>query len=200
MKRILFLALLLVAIAGATHAQGAGDTSQEQGRVYDENLRPPPGCAEIAGVHTMTVVGGRDHVIEPGRVFGYDAYDFDLPACTQVDVTFVNEDDVRHMWMVHDVWPNGTFLLEVDGPGRVSGSFVLPAEPTTLLVHCGLPSHQQMGMKAQIRVAGGAGDLPNIQGLAGIPEAPIDAPIEYLAGVAGVLVALGGIFWWQTRP
>ena len=35
----------------------------------------------------------------------------------------------------------------------------------TYLVHCELPQHMEKGMKAQLKVDGGDGDLPSIPGL-----------------------------------
>jgi hypothetical protein len=42
---------------------------------------------------------------------------------------------------------------------------IVPSRKKTYLVHCELPQHQEKGMKAQLKVDGGDGDLPSIPGL-----------------------------------
>ena len=188
MKRALtgLLALLLVPLAGA------------DGRVFDENTDDlPPGCVEVAGDEAITVHAGREYAEEhPGRVFTFDQRDFDFPPCTRVTVTFVNEDPIRHEFMVHGAHPNGTFLLEATGPTEVTGTFILGGQVDTLLFHCGIPTHQQMGMKGQFRVGGGDGDLPNIIGISGIPDGDAEgSPASWWP----LLAALLGLAWLRRR-
>lgn len=71
-------------------------------------------------------------------------------------------------------------------------------------MHCGVRQHQQKGMKAQLLVGGGEGDIPNIPGISGVPEAgavsagghshsaAIGGPAETtpVPGTGGELVAL----------
>lgn len=165
-------------------------------RVYDENTdRLPPGCQEISQELAWDVRGGREHAADfDGRTFMFDVRSFDAPSCARVHVTFTNDDDSRHMWMVHGVYPNGTFLLEADGGQSASGTFITPAEQETLLVHCGIPTHQQQGMKAQILVNGGEGDLPNIPGISGLPEGDQEAPMPLLAGLCAL-----ALWAWRHR-
>src|SRR5262249_42612796 len=85
-----------------------------------------------------------------------------------------NEDHVRHQWMLHGLprylYPEGMFHLEVSGPGERSGTFIVPSAPKTYLVHCDVPQHAEKGMKAELKVAGGDGDLASIPG--------VTAPLE----------------------
>jgi hypothetical protein len=57
------------------------------------------------------------------------------------------------------------FHLEVSGPGKVSGTLILPPGDKTYLVHCDIAQHMEKGMKAQLKVGKGAEDLPSIPGV-----------------------------------
>ncbi len=201
MKRTLLLVggiamlALVLALAPTTSA----------GTVINENTdQLPPGCTEIQGEEEFTVRGGVDHAMEfHGAVFAYDDRSIEVDACTLVTVTFINEDSVRHQFMVHGTYPfnPGFFLLETTD-GEVTGSFITGAEPASLLIHCGVTQHQQKGMKGQLLVDGGVGDLPNLLGISGVPgqsandadpeEAfiPLAPALSVLAALAASLLAL----------
>lgn len=191
----LFLLLVVVAVLALSPSAGA--------KVVNENTDDlPPGCDSISEELELTVRGGKDFASDmAGVVFTFDNRSFDMPACARVTVTFVNEDDVRHQFMPHGVWPDGTFLIEVDGPGEDTGTFITSANPGSVMVHCGVSQHQQKGMKAQILVAGGTGNIPNIPGVAGLP--PEDGQEEHSpttsAWIAVVLVALAMLFPARLR-
>lgn len=134
----------------------------------------PPGCEQVSGEANITVHAGRDQAeMYPGTVFTYSNRSMQFEPCTRLTVTFVNHDQSRHQWMVHglpeELHPNGMFLLEAtgsaDGPGRATGTIILPGTDETLLVHCGLPQHMQKGMKAQLVVGQGDGTISNIPGV-----------------------------------
>ncbi len=171
-------------------------------KVVNENMDDlPPGCSGISEEIEFTVEGGKDFAEGmPGVVFTFDERSFELPACARVTVTFVNHDDVRHQFMPHGVHPDGTFLIEVDGPGQDTGTFITGSRASSVMVHCGVSQHQQKGMKAQLLVAGGLGDIPNIPGVAGLPpEEQGDGETEDGAGppvwawITVVLLALGAV-------
>ncbi len=174
---VLVILLLLVAVPPA------------EATVVNENTdRLPPGCTSIAEEAHITVRAGTKYAARfPGVVYSFDNRSWSFPACTRLTVTFINEDAVRHQFMPHGAWPNGFFLLEGEDSEPVTGTFILGSEPHTLMVHCGLPQHQQKGMKAQILVAGGVGDVPNIPGVSGIPD---DGTGD---GDAGVMNALRNV-------
>jgi hypothetical protein len=54
------------------------------------------------------------------------------------------------------------FHLEVSGPAKISGTLILPPGDKTYLVHCDIAQHMEKGMKAQLKVGKGDGDLPSI--------------------------------------
>lgn len=184
MKRALLVsALLLLLVAPAA-----------QGKVVNEYTQAHPGCDSISEEVELTVRGGREFATEfPGAVFTFDQRDFEIPACARVHVTFINEDDIRHQFMVHGTFPNGFFQLEVDGPGEENGTFVVGPDPKTRMTHCGLPQHQQKGMKAQVRVAGGEGNSPNILGISGIPEEDKAKGLDYTGSIGSGVSGFGTV-------
>jgi hypothetical protein len=160
----------------------------------------PPGCDEIRGWENITVEAGHDHAEHPGTVFTYDDRNYQFDPCTRVTVTFVNDDSVRHQWMVHglpkSIHDMGMFTLEVTGPGNETGTFITPSYEETLLVHCGVPQHEQKGMKAQLKVGTGDGNIPNIPGVTGAFDAyeyPRESPVRpgMILGLAGLVIGAG---------
>lgn len=176
--------------------------SQTAGLVMNENTDTlPPGCEEVNGWQNITVRAGTQHAKEfNGKLFTYDDREYNFEPCQKVTVTFVNNDSVRHQWMVHglpkSIYNMGMFSIEVTGPGQDTGTFILPSYRETLLVHCGVPQHEQKGMKAQIKINGGHGDLGNIPGITGAykeydypqQETPLKPVIGFFLGLL-----LGGI-------
>ncbi|PSG98305.1 copper oxidase [Thermoplasmatales archaeon SW_10_69_26] len=145
--------------------------STSSAKVVNENTDDlPPGCEEISEEVTYTVRGGS----EPARgmdgvAFTFDERSFEVPACAEVTVTFVNTDPIRHQFMVHGTYPDGSTLIELPGEGEDTATWIAPSTPASLMVHCGVNQHQQKGMKAQFLVAGGEGDVPNVPGISGLP-------------------------------
>jgi len=147
---------------------GEGITRGENTMVVNENFdRLPVGCERIEGEKSITVTAGVENAEDfPGTVFTFDTHSINVEPCTRTTVTFINKDDVRHQFMVHDLprdtYTMGMFNIEVTGPGRATGPFLTPPDKKTLMIHCGVPGHEEKGMKAQMKVDGGDGDLPNI--------------------------------------
>lgn len=133
----------------------------QNGTVINGNTETvPEGCDELAGERSLTIHGGVQYA-DGGEMFSYERDRLELDRCTRVTVTFVNEDDIRHQWMLHglpsDVYPMGMFNVEVDGPGSATGTFITPGSNVTLNTHCSLPQHEQKGMQMSI-VIGDGGD------------------------------------------
>ena len=102
-------------------------------------------------------------------MYAFDQQEFNFEPCTKLTVHFINEDEIRHQWMMHGLpkylYPKGMFHLEVSGPGKVSGTLILPPGDKTYLVHCDIAQHMEKGMKAQLKVGKGGEDLPSIPGV-----------------------------------
>jgi hypothetical protein len=127
----------------------------------------PGGCEKVAETKEITVHAGHKYAEKfPGRMFAFDTQEFQFKPCTKLTVHFINDDSVRHQWMMHGLpkylYPKGMFHLEISGPAKISGTLILPPGDKTYLVHCDIAQHMEKGMKAQLKVGKGDGDLPSI--------------------------------------
>ncbi|MGH6635565.1 MAG: cupredoxin domain-containing protein [Gammaproteobacteria bacterium] len=153
--------------------EGVCGVMDMQGMVMNENTdRMPPGCPAVSEDVQITVKAGRKYAEDyNGTAFGFDANEWKLKPCTRLTVRFINEDDIRHQWMVHGlprfIYSLGMFHMEVNGRGEKTGTFIVPAEDETYLVHCDIAQHMEKGMKGQLVVGKGNGDLPSIPGVSG---------------------------------
>lgn len=175
-SRLAMIALACVAnLSVAQHEQhGASHQDMQfdsKGMVMNSNVSElPQNCSEISEDVAFTVRAGTDYAVtQAGRVFGFSQYEFKAKPCARVAVTFVNEDGVRHQWMLHGLprylYPQGMFHLEANAGETVSGSFIVPADDATYLVHCDITQHMEKGMKAQFIVGQGGAQLWSVPGL-----------------------------------
>ncbi len=130
----------------------------------------PRDCARVSGDFEFTVYVGRSYAAEfPGTVFGMSQHEYRVPPCSRVSITLINEDEVRHQWMLHGLprylYPQGMFHLEAAGGHSRSGTFIVPSGDQTYLVHCDMTQHMEKGMKGQLIVGAGNGDLWSIPGV-----------------------------------
>jgi len=182
------------------------------GMVMNENKdRLPFGCKEIAADVHFTVHAGRKYARQfNGKMFAYDQQEWNVKPCSRVTIKFVNDDHIRHQFMIHGLLPylyppTGMFHIEVSGPGTKTASFIVSSEPTTHLVHCELAQHTEHGMKAQLKVGDGDGDLSSIPGLtaAETPDYyPIDWTMDRLAILGGTglfgLLLIFVLYKWSS--
>jgi hypothetical protein len=63
------------------------------------------------------------------------------------------------------LYPLGMFHLEAAGGAQKTGTFIVPSDDRTFLVHCDLAQHMEMGMKAQLVVGRGSQDFPSVPGV-----------------------------------
>ncbi len=144
----------------------------EKGMVMNANPdKLPRDCKKVSGEISFTVKAGIKHATHNGTIFGFDQHEWNVKPCSRVTIRFINEDSVRHQWMMHGLpkylYPQGMFHIEVNGPGERTGTFIVPSDAKTYLVHCDISQHMQKGMKGQLKVNGGSGDLPSIPGITG---------------------------------
>lgn len=169
------------------HHASRGD---EGGMVMNENLdRLPRDCQAISAEVRLDIKSGAEFAGPfPGEIFAYDQQALHVPPCSRVTVRFDNQDDVRHQWMVHGLprylYPGGMFHIEANGGETVTGTFIVPSDDRTYLVHCDLPQHMEKGMKAQLVVGEGSGDLWSVPGVSGDFRGD-----PYLPGAAGAWLA-----------
>jgi len=142
-----------------------------KGMVMNENKTElPKDCEKISEDITIKVQAGTEFANQyPGTVFGFDEHQWQVKPCSRITVEFNNKDETRHQWMVHGLpkylYPKGMFHIEVNGLESKTGTFIVPSSHFTYLVHCDIAQHMEKGMKAQIRVGNGRGDLPSIPGI-----------------------------------
>jgi len=142
-----------------------------KGMVMHENKAElPKDCAEVSEDITIKVQAGIEFAKQyPGTVFGFNEHQWQVKPCSRITVEFENKDDIRHQWMIHGLpkylYPKGMFHLEVNGVGKKTGTFIVPSSNYTYLVHCDISQHMEKGMKAQLKVGNGRGDLPSIPGI-----------------------------------
>jgi len=167
------IALVLLFLFSMTAHAGMGMRMGDWGMVMNENHEKlPQGCDKVAGEKNITIKAGREYSKEfPGTIFGYSQHEFRFPKCTRVNVTFINEDDIRHQFMIHGLptylHSEGMFHMELYGRGETTGTFITPKTEQTYLAHCDIAQHMEKGMKAQVLVGGGSGDLPSVPGISG---------------------------------
>jgi plastocyanin len=178
MVKLLSVGILIVLFSAAAMAQEYEDhdsmlmdhgdghlMDMAGGMVMGQNTDTlPGGCDSISETKEITVHGGHKYAEKfPGRMFAFDTQEFNFKPCTKLTVHFVNEDNVRHQWMMHGLpkylYPKGMFHLEATGPSKISGTLILPPGDKTYLVHCDIAQHMEKGMKAQLKVGKGDGDL-----------------------------------------
>jgi len=147
-------------VDGHTHHSMSMDS---RGMVMNSNTdRLPRDCNQISRDHEIMVSAGTEYAAE-GMIFGLSEHEHIVDPCSRVTVTFVNNDSVRHQWMVHGLpkylYPGGMFHLEAAGEESRTGTFIVPSDDRTYLVHCDLAQHMEKGMKGQLKVGRGSGDL-----------------------------------------
>jgi len=201
-------ATLLATTAAAQVDHSGHDMSGHGGMVMNANATTlPRDCASISGEHDFTVRAGAAYAAEyPGTIFAYDTHELVVEPCSRVNVTFVNEDQVRHQWMVHGLprylYPGGMFHIEANGGAMQSGTFIVPSDERTYLIHCDLTQHMEKGMKAQLVVGRGSGDLWAVPGVSASFNRDPYAPSGMTALLVGSAIAAGvfaGLLFWRRR-
>ncbi|MGB5346868.1 MAG: hypothetical protein WBN23_11940 [Woeseia sp.] len=205
MRWLLPWLLLLAANSGtAQHAHHDGMQMDSSGMVMNENRdQLPRGCDAISRDQEFTIHAGRRYANdEPGVIFGMDTPEVVVSPCSRVTVHFVNEDDVRHQWMVHGLprylYPGGMFHIEAMGGQRQSGTFIVPAEDRNYLIHCDMAQHMEKGMRAQLKVGEGSGNLWAVPGLSDAFQRADYVPRWSYAGL-GIMALLAFLLTFVLR-
>ena len=165
---LLMLVMIGPALATMSHGSMMMDEKGMIMNVNSDNL--PRDCQKLAGDVDITIRAGQKHARRfNGKMFAFDQQEWDVAPCSRINITFINDDNIRHQLMIHGLpgylYPDGMFHLELYGPGELKASLIVPSQKKTYLVHCELPQHMEKGMKAQLKVDGGDVDLPSIPGL-----------------------------------
>jgi plastocyanin len=180
---------------------GAGHLmDMDGGMVMGQNKETlPPGCSRVSEDAAITVRAGHQYSKDyPGTMFAFDTHEWRVKPCTRLTVTFINEDHIRHQWMMHGlpkfIYDKGMFHLEMTGPAKITGTLILPAEDRTYLVHCDIAQHMENGMKGQLIVGKGSTPFPSIPGLTdlAIPDDYGDKVADSVKPVAVTPAAIPG--------
>ncbi|MGR9086674.1 MAG: cupredoxin domain-containing protein [Gammaproteobacteria bacterium] len=172
--KTLFIAFSLFGVLNLSHAAMAhhhGMIMDEKGMIMNANEDTlPRDCQKLSGNVNITIRAGRKHALKfPGKMFAFDRQELDVAPCARINITFINDDDIRHQLMIHGLpgylYPDGMFHLELYGRGELRASLIVPSQKKTYLMHCEVPQHMEKGMKAQLKVDGGDVDLPSIPGI-----------------------------------
>lgn len=163
-----FLAVLLAIFSQINFASMQMD---EKGMVMNSNVdNLPKDCSQISETVNLTVHAGHQYAAKfNGKMFAFDAQQWVVKPCAKINITFINDDQIRHQLMIHGLpgylYPDGMLHLELYGQGELHASLIVPSLNKTYLVHCELAQHAEKGMKGQLRVGNGDGNLPSIPGI-----------------------------------
>ncbi len=179
----------------------------ETGMVMNENAdKLPEDCSEIRREYQFEVTAGTEYAKPfPGTTFGFSDHQWQVEPCSRITVTFINQDRVRHQWMVHGLpkylYDQGMFHMEAAGGHRQSGTFIVPSDDRTYLVHCDIAQHMEKGMKAQLVVGRGSGDLWSVPGVSATFERADETMPRWLwgAGLFCLMIAAGLVVVWKAR-
>ena len=170
--KALILSLLMLSLIGTAAAMSHGGMlMDEKGMIMNANSdNLPRDCTAISENVDITIHAGQKHAQKfTGKMFAFDSQEWNVKPCAKINITFINDDQIRHQLMIHGLpgylYPDGMFHLELYGEGQLQASLIMPSQKKTYLVHCELPQHMEKGMKAQLKVDGGDGDLPSIPGI-----------------------------------
>ncbi|WP_394753216.1 multicopper oxidase domain-containing protein [Crenothrix sp.] len=213
-KSFLILALLLLGNSQLTSAM----TMNHDGMYMDEksmimnanenNL--PKDCPKISENVNLTIRAGHKHATKfNGKMFAFDQQEWNVKPCAKINITFINDDQIRHQLMVHGLpgylYPHGMFHLELYGQGQLTASLIVPSMKKTYLVHCEIPQHMEKGMKAQLKVDGGDVDIPSIPGISASVREDV-YPVRWTNStwiILATCIVLGCLLpllvFWMTR-
>jgi hypothetical protein len=174
-------------------------TVDSNGSVMNNNPNVlPRDCVEMGPDIELEVSAGREFAFDaPGRTYGYSTHELFAEPCSRITVTFINLDSIRHQWMIHGLpkylYPGGMFHLEAAGGATQRGTFIVPSDEITYLVHCDMTQHMEKGMKAQLVVGRGSGNLWSIPGVS--EDYLSDTYVPEETGRLFVLAVLIGLAW-----
>jgi len=213
--KTLILGLAILAGINPTSAMMHHDgmIMDDKGMIMNANTdKLPKDCQKISGDVDITIHAGQKHALKfNGKMFAFDQQEWNVNPCSRVNITFINDDNIRHQFMIHGLpgylYPQGMFHLELYGAGKLKASLIMPGQKKTYLVHCELAQHMEKGMKAQLKVDGGDGDLPSIPGISKPVKAdvyPVDWTPSTLAALllclaAGAILPILIIRKWPLR-
>ena len=188
------IGIILLGVIGSASAMNHSDMlMDEKGMIMNANSDDlPRDCEKISENVDITIRAGQKHALKfTGKMFAFDQQEWNVKPCAKINITFINDDQIRHQLMIHGLpgylYPDGMFHLELYGEGQLQASLIMPSQEKTYLVHCEVPQHMEKGMKAQLKVDGGDGDLPSIPGISEPVRADV-YPVDWTRLTIAVLL------------
>ena len=126
-------ALLLLVLPLPVAGQHDGHHNMQldaDGMVMNSNdSELPRGCSAISRDYKFAISASHDYASSaPGMIFGLSQHELRVEPCSRLRVTFTNQDEVRHQWMVHGLpkylYPTGMFHLEANAGATVQGILI----------------------------------------------------------------------------
>jgi hypothetical protein len=194
-------------VAAEQHSMGMN--MDMDGAVMNENHdKLPQDCTSLGGDYKFTVhVGSKYAQKFPGTMFAYDTQEWNVEPCSKVTFTLINDDSIRHQFMLHGLpmylYHQGMFHMEVTGPNKQkTGTFIVPSIKRTYFVHCDMAQHTEKGLRGQLKVGGGSGNLDSVPGISAAVFPDAYETRWDLTSIAAVLVAaaagtVGGLRLFQ---
>ena len=119
------LIILLLLSSLFTPAYAAMDHSRmmmnEKGMIMNANPdKLPQDCTKISENVDITIRAGHKHALKfTGKMFAFDQQEWNVKPCAKINITFINDDQIRHQIMVHGLpgylYPDGMVHLELYG-------------------------------------------------------------------------------------
>ena len=92
------------------------------------------------------------------------------------------------------------FHIEAMGEQTQKGVFIVPPEDKTYLIHCDMAQHMEKGMRGQLVVGKGSGDLWSVPGIsADYFRFPYLSGRTIYIAVAFALLGFAIAFWFARR-
>jgi len=103
MKNLILISLLGLIAQTSLAMDHGGMTMDDKGMVMNANSdRLPRDCQKISETVKITIRAGREHALKfNGKMFAFDQQEWDVKPCAKLDITFINDDQIRHQLMIH---------------------------------------------------------------------------------------------------
>jgi len=106
----------------------------EHGMIMNANSNKlPRDCEKITEEVSITIRAGQHYASKfNGKMFAFDNQQWDVKPCAKINITFINDDDIRHQLMIHGLpgylYPEGMLHLELYGKGELHASLIMPSQ------------------------------------------------------------------------
>jgi len=130
-KVISIIFLLVLNVAQVSFAMMSMDEKGMVMNANNDNL--PKDCPKISEEVNLSIHAGRKYAMKfNGKMFAFDQQEWNVAPCAKINITFINDDQIRHQLMIHGLpgylYPAGMLHLELYGEGELPASVILPSQ------------------------------------------------------------------------